>query len=109
MKLDKSGNFDKFLTYTMAEGWQELKGDGITPETVYYRTVEGDQIGTPYSVLEGNQVTVRDDVTKDKMNALKQDTYPTLTITAYASQLHKNADKKFTAVEAWENVKPVNP
>lgn len=104
VKLDKFGNFDKFLTYTMAEGWQELKGDGITPETVYYRTVEGDQIGTPYSVLKGNQVTVKDDVTKDKMKDLTAGTYPKLTITAYASQLHKNATDKFTAREAWDNI-----
>ena len=105
VKLDKSANFDTYLEYTIAEGWTQLTGEGIT-DTVYYRTVEGNQIGTDYNVLQGNQVTVRGDVTKDKMNALTQNTYPTLTITAYASQLHKNADKEFTPAEAWANVNP---
>lgn len=107
VKLDKSDNFDKFLTYTMEEGWQELKGDDITPKTVYYRVVDGtkNQIGTPYSVLKDNQVTVKDDVTKDKMKDLKAGTYPTLKITAYASQLYKNANKDtFSALEAWNNI-----
>ena len=34
---------------------------------------------------------------------------PTLKITAYASQLHKNAATEFTAAEAWANVNPANP
>ena len=107
VKLDESANFKDFLTYKMANGWEQLtkdKDDNPITDLVYYREVRTADIGTPYNVLQGNQVTVRDDVTKDKMNALKQDTYPTLTITAYASQLHKNADKEFTAAEAWANV-----
>ena len=103
VKLDKSANFDTYLEYTIAEGWTQLTGKGIT-DTVYYRTVEGNQIGTDYNVLQGNQVTVRGDVTKDKMNALTQNTYPTLTITAYASQLHKNATEDFDAATAWSNI-----
>ena len=34
---------------------------------------------------------------------------PTLTITAYASQLYKSAGEKFTAAGAWKNVNPTNP
>lgn len=107
VKLDKSDKFDEFLTYTMEEGWQELKGDGIIPKTVYYRVVDGttNQIGTPYSVLKDNQVTVKDSVTKDQMNALTENTFPKLKITAYASQLYKNANKEtFSAVDAWKNI-----
>ncbi len=40
------------------------------------------------------------------MENLTDDTYPTLTFTAYASQLYKSADVEFTAAEAWENVNP---
>lgn len=29
---------------------------------------------------------------------------PTLTITAYASQLHKNASETFTPAQAWANI-----
>lgn len=110
VKLEKSGNFDQFLTYTMAEGWQEL--DDVNG--VYYRVVDGttNQIGTPYSVLKDNKVTVKDSVTKEQMNALDNGTAakPTLTITAYASQLHKDASTEFTPAEAWAKVNPTtNP
>lgn len=105
VKLEKSQNFDTFLTYEMAEGWMKL--DGVT-DTVYYRVVDGttNQIGTHYSVLKGDQVTVKDTVTKEQMNALNAEDAkkPTLTITAYASQLHKNATETFSASEAWNNI-----
>lgn len=103
VKLDESQNFGTYLEYTIAGGWTELKGDGITGK-VYYRTVEGNQIGTAYSVLQGDQVTVKGDVTKDQMKDLTADTYPTLTITAYASQLHESATKDFDAATAWKNI-----
>lgn len=101
VKLDKSANFDNFLTYEMANDWTKL--EGVT-DTVYYREVLTADIGTAYSVLKNDQVTVKGDVTKDKMKDLTAGTYPKLTITAYASQLHKNATDKFTAREAWDNI-----
>lgn len=103
VKLDKSANFDTFLTYEMAEGWTKL--DGVT-DTVYYRVVDGttNQIGTHYSVLKNDQVTVNDAVTKEQMNAFTDATLPKLTITAYASQLHKNATETFSAFDAWNNI-----
>lgn len=102
VKLVKSANFDSFMTYDMDDGWTELTGvDGV-----YYRVVNTADIGTAYSVLAGDQVTVKGDVTKDMMNAIDNGaaTKPTLTITAYASQLHKNATTDFTAAEAWANI-----
>lgn len=109
VKLDESANFKDFLTYKMANGWEQLKkdkdGNDITG-LVYYRKVLTEDIGTEYSVLQDNQVTVNDKVTKKQMNDLTQDNLPKLTITAYASQLHKNADKEFTPAEAWANVNP---
>ena len=103
VKLEKSTNFDTYLEYVIADGWTKL--DGVT-DTVYYRVVDGtaNQIGTAYSVLKDDQVTVKSSVTKADMNALTAQTYPTLTVTAYASQLHKNATEDFTAAEAWANV-----
>ena len=110
VKLDKSTNFDTYLEYVIADGWTKL--DGVT-DTVYYRVVDGttNQIGTAYSVLKDDQVTVKGSVTKEQMNALDAEgaVKPTLTITAYASQLHKNATTEFTAAEAWANVNPTNP
>ena len=35
------------------------------------------------------------------MTSLTTASYPTLTITAYATQLHKSATEDFTAVDAW--------
>lgn len=100
VKLEKSADFDSYLTYDMAEGWTLV--DGQT--NVYARKVESADIGTAYSVLKDDQVTVKGDVTKDMMTAAANN-QPTLTITAYASQLHKNATEDFTAAEAWANIK----
>lgn len=103
VKLEKSTDFDTFMTYEMADGWEAL------PEApgVYYREVAAATADTTFEVLKDNQVTVRDDVTKAQMNALTAaDTYPTLTVTAYASQLYKNNTEKFTVAAAWANIAP---
>lgn len=102
VKLEKSTNFDTFMTYEMADGWEAL------PEApgVYYREVAAATADTTFEVLKGNQVTVKDEVTKAQMNALTADTYPTLTVTAYASQLYKNNTETFTAAAAWANIAP---
>lgn len=110
VKLDESTNFKNYMTYEMDEGWTVVPGE----TNVYYRVVDGtnNKIGTPYSVLKNNQVTVKDSVTKEQMNALDNGTAanPTLTVTAYASQLYKNATETFSAAKAWENVNPTtNP
>ena len=49
---------------------------------------------------------VKGSVTKEQMNALDAEgaAKPTLTITAYASQLYKNATETFSASEAWNNI-----
>ena len=102
VKLDKSQNFDTFLTYEMAEGWTLVPSE----TNVYFRKVLTADIGTAYSVLKGDQVTVKGEVTKAMMDGLTTETLPKLTVTAYASQLHKNATTEFTAAEAWANVTP---
>ena len=102
VKLEKSANFDAFMTNTVADGWTAL--DGV--DGVYYRTVAAADIGTTYSVLKDDQVTVKDTVTKEMMNALTDATRPTLTVTAYAAQMMKNNTESFTAAEAWANVNP---
>lgn len=105
VKLEKSANFDSYLTYEIADGWTELTGvTGVTG--VYYRKILTANIGTGYPVLKDNQVTVKGSVTKAQMNALDAEgaAKPTLTVTAYASQLHKNATTDFTPAEAWANI-----
>lgn len=102
VKLEKSTNFDTFMTYEMADGWTAL------PEApgVFYREVAAATADTTFEVLKGNQVTVKDEVTKAQMNDLTADTYPTLTVTAYASQLNQNATTKFAPAAAWANIAP---
>lgn len=102
VKLEKSENFDTFMTYQMAAGWTAL------PEApgVYYREVAAATADTTFEVLQDNQVSVKGEVTKVQMNALTEATYPTLTVTAYASQLNKNNTQKFSTAEAWANIAP---
>lgn len=99
VKLDKSANFDDFMTYDMANGWEP-----VAEETnVYARRVTTAEIGTAYSVLLNDQVTVKGTVTEAMMEGLTTANYPTLTITAYASQLHSSHNTDFTAKQAWDN------
>ena len=103
VKLEKSENFNQYMTYDMAKGWTELQGYA----GVYYRKVAAATTDTTYEVLKDNQVTVKDTVTKAQMNALTAaDTCPILTVTAYASQLYKNNTETFTAAAAWANIAP---
>ena len=98
VELEESENFDTFMTYEMAEGWSELE------EGVYYRTVASSEADQTFPVLKGDQVSVKGEVTKEQMDALNEQNYPTLTVTAYASQRYKNNTENFTPVEAWTNV-----
>ncbi len=97
VKLEKSANFDKYMTYEMANGWEAL----ADVPNVYYREVT--TIPVEYDVLKNNQVTVNGTVTTTDMKAAETDK-PTLTVSAYASQLYKNNTDKFTAAEAWGNI-----
>lgn len=103
VKIEKSTNLDSFITYTVdtgSTGWTALTGvDGV-----YYREVPATTSDTEFAVLTGNQVTVRNDITKEMMEALNAENavLPTLTFTAYAVQ----KDKVDTATEAWAKVNP---
>ena len=102
VKLEKSENFDQYMTYDMAVGWTELQDHA----GVYYRKVAAATADTTFEVLKGNQVSVKGEVTKAQMNGLTEDTYPTLTVTAYASQLNQNATTEFEPAAAWANIAP---
>lgn len=97
VKVEKSGNFDDFMTYGIASGWTAL--DGV--DGVYYREVTSPTTDTVYDVLSGNSVTVKKTVTKEQFNSLTSTTMPTLTFTAYACQ----KDNVSTAADAWNLVK----
>ena len=110
VKLEKSANFDNFMTYEVTNGWTKLTSVSETNVEVYYKVFDSKDdtnenvMGTKYSVLANDQVTVKGNVTKTMMNDLNTNTYPTLTVTAYASQLYKSNTEKFTPEVAWTNI-----
>lgn len=105
VKVAESDNFDTFMTYEMAAGWTQGDGTNI-PSNVYYREVAASTDNQEFGVLANDQVTVKDTVTKENMNALKADgaIQPTLTFTAYACQYNNSNGTNFSAIEAWNNV-----
>lgn len=105
VKLDKSGNFDTFMSYALAEGWTELTGE----TGVYYRETSWSDKAQEFYVLENNTVTVKKDITKEQLNELDKDgakNYPTLTVTAYAVQRNASLEEIDTAAEAWALANP---
>ena len=94
VKVEKSTNFDEFMTYGIADGWTKL--DGV--DGVYYREVDSPTDDTVFDVLKDNSVTVKTTVTKEQFNSLTSN--PTLTFTAYACQ----KDNVSTATQAWNLV-----
>ena len=105
VKVAESDNFDTFMTYEMAAGW--TRGDGTNiPSNVYYREVAASTDNQEFGVLKDDQVTVKDTVTKDNLNALNAEgaTQPTLTFTAYACQYNSSNNTPFTAEAAWAKV-----
>lgn len=100
-KLEKSDNFDTFMSYEIADGWAPL--DGVTD--VYYRIAKNSADDQSFAVLKDNAVTVKGaEVTKEMLNALDADgakNYPTLTVYAYGVQYDLDIDAIDTAAEAW--------
>lgn len=93
VKVTESENLNNFITYTIANGWTKLQ-DGV-----YYREVPASAADQTFSVLAGNTVTVKSDVTKTMLETAKTDA-PTLTFQAYAIQ----RDHFATADAAWAEV-----
>ena len=98
VKLEKTANFDDFMTYEIADGWTALENtDGV-----YYRAVDKADTNAEFVVIKDNAVTVKETVTKQMLNALDQnDSYPKLTVTAYAVQRDDNIT---TAADAWSKI-----
>lgn len=82
VKVEKSENYDTFMQYTIADGWEELETG------VYYREVTLREEDQAFSVLEGDQVTAKTEPTKADYDATRAEggKKPTLTFTAYAVQ-----------------------
>ena len=95
VKVTESTDLKDFITYAIAEGWTALPGvDGV-----YYREVPASAADQTFSVLAGDAVTVKSDVTRTMLETAKTDA-PTLTFKAYAIQ----KDHFATADTAWAEV-----
>lgn len=111
VKFEETNNPSTYLTYTStltaANGWTQGNGTGEgkngIPTNVWYRKVMTSDTTKSWELLSGNTVAVKDTVTKSDMTFAAN---ATLTYTAYASQLMKNAITEFSAAEAWANVNP---
>lgn len=105
VKIDESANLDDFITYVVAGGWAAL--DEETYPGVYYRRVDKSEEDVTFSVLAGDEVTVKETVTKDMLEALDktaETNYPKLTFTAYAVQRDGEFEAIATAESAWQLV-----
>jgi len=91
VQLQKSTNFDSFMTYALAPGWTSLTG----VEGVYWLKAPKSDQPQQFGVLLNDEVLVRPEVTEAMLNAMAQ--RPTLTVTAFAVQQEGIAD----AAAAW--------
>ena len=93
-----------YITYEVASGWTQGDGTAI-PANVYYRQVAASATNSEFHILQDDQVSVKETVTKANM-ATAETTQPTLTFTAYATQLYKDNTNQFSAADAWAKVNP---
>ena len=89
VKVEKVGTFTG-MSYEIADDWTELESG------VYYRLVDAVTADTSFEVINGNEITVSETLTKENIPAAN----PTLTFTAYAVQKAGVAD----AADAWAKV-----
>ena len=94
IKIEKSANFDTFMTCAIDSTWGDaIETNGTT--SVYAQKVTGVTADRDLAVLAGNKVTINN-VTQAKLDEAKN-SEPTLKVTAYAVQ----ADGFTTAAAAW--------
>lgn len=110
VKVEKSANFDTYMTYEMDAKWTALDATNH-PGVYYYNGTDLNSLLTAdkaFNVLKDNKVKVKGEVTKEMLTAFDTDkngtlsdtekaALPTLTITAYAVQKEGFS----TAAAAW--------
>lgn len=120
VKIEESTNpvLKSYITYAVDSAWTPLNGE----PGVYCREVEAKAVDQTFGVIGYNKiendetkfvsdkVLVNSNVTKEMMNALNQTgaAKPTLTFKAYAIQLYKNNTEKFTAADAYAQIKTLD-
>jgi hypothetical protein len=100
IEINKSQNFDNFMTYELVSDWTLLPNTN----NVYYKEVSKKDADQEFYIIKDNKVTVKETVTKTMLNELDkngQTNYPTLSFTAYAVQRDGGIDAIDTVEEAW--------
>ncbi|MBR4873327.1 MAG: hypothetical protein IKV00_05790 [Clostridia bacterium] len=84
VKIEKSDNFDTYMTYTVADVWKIVPGE----TNVYYCLVDTSETDPQlvFPVLQDNSVFAKEDCTKAQYNSLNAANWPSLSVTAYAIQ-----------------------
>ena len=92
VKIEKTGNFDAYCTYQIADGWLALAGHS----GVYYREVPHALEDMPFEVLKDNCVKIGENISEGQLEGITEK--PKLKFTAYAAQ----GDSIDTAHIAWQ-------
>lgn len=88
----ETGSSTRKVKYEIAQGWTELKSEN----GVYYREVTKQDTDQHFDVLQDNQVTVSNTLTKENADAIAGD--PKLTVAVYAVQ----KEGMGSAADAWK-------
>ena len=107
VKETKSTNFGDFMSYEIADGWDQLVDDQNKIVTgVYYRIVDASAATSDkeFPILVDDEVQVSVDVTKEDMKDLTESTYPTLTFQAAAIQYEMTNGTAFDAIDAYHAI-----
>ena len=98
IEVTETENLDEYLTYEIEDGWTVLGGhDGV-----YYRNVIKSTISSVFPIIKENKVTVREDLTEEKIDAITA--IPKISFKAYAVQEHTVEN----ALDAWNLIKEEN-
>lgn len=85
------------VEYKIADGWTELESE----HGVYYREVTKSDKDQVFHVLQDDQVTVSNTLTKENADAIQKAGAPELTVAVYAVQ----KEGMGSAADAWETAK----
>jgi len=113
--------FGTLLTYEIGDGWTKLDNDQTASSDVYYRIVNASDTDQPFTVLKDNQILCSEAITIDDMakidgkdesgSPVSTEVQPSLTLQAYAVQLHRSNDPQtgtytdFQPNDAWTRAK----
>lgn len=91
-KIVKSNNFDNYIEYQLTSDWTKLDGES----DVYYKEINKTSVDIELNILENGQFIVKDTITMDDLNNLKEEVY--LNFVVHAVQKTKDVA---TVYDAW--------